>query len=489
MIYHESDGYGGRFPSEIWGETPAPLNEKNEAAWQNRINHMLPGLQMIREKFPDLKIQIGNCGNGCAMVAEMLRHGLPKAYFDYVAVEDLGQTFIPEKPALDSLQSAWYLRQTARQFGCANAQITGCYEWIGRMHMKLGLRTQAEWYIRDALHARAYGFRTIALGAIHDAGQGYFHTIWGNGGMCFRYPYMYPKPVYAAMATHTRVLDAARFERLVSTGALSLYALEFQREGQWIYALWTPRGCREATLTLASDADVTITDLYGRETNARGRELNLTVSTGAQYVTTKARIARVAAGKSWFPDDPPPQESALVDGMESLGRWLVSEDLKWMERTRGSNLPHRTRGKYDIREVVDPEKGKCLEFELKPEGQVWAMLYEHTFVKLKEPRPLPGPYQYVGVWVKGNSSWGEIIAQVAGSDGKAVLLTPDWPGTTNISFDGWNFIRLKLPEGPNWRGPVTLIGFVVSIPRQMLYGTEMAPVPDLKIRLKDACLF
>ncbi len=488
MLYHESDAYNALFPSELWGEKPPPLAPKDDQAWTHRMEYVRAWVKMVREKFPGLKIQIGNCGDGCAMVGELLRRGLRSEDFDYVAVEDLGQTFIPEKPVSGAMQSAWLLRQTARVLGHPQAQITGCYEWVGRRNAALGLRTQAEWYARDALQARALGFHSIALGTIHDAGQGYFHTIWGSGGLCYRYPYMYPKPAYAALATLTRVLDGAVFERVVPTGSLSLYALEFRRDGGWVYALWMPRGCREAKLVFAADAGAMVTDLYGVETVRRGRELAITVSTAAHYITTPTRLAGVALGPPRFPDDEPPRTLAAVDRMDDPDAWSIGE-LKWLENRKGSRLPHRTKGHFEFRGVDDQEKGKCLEIELKPEGEAWELLHEHVYLKLRTPLATEGPCSHVGVWVKGNSGWGEVMLEVQGADGGGKLLTPDWAGTVAINFDGWCFLRVKLPEGANWRGPVKVMGLVVSMPRKALCVTEMAVVPDLRVRLKDLCCY
>ncbi len=487
MLYHESDAYNAPFPPELWGERP-PLAPKDDENWTRRMEYVKAWVKMVREKFPGVKIQIGNCGDGCAMVGELLRRGLRREDFDYIAVEDLGQTFIPEKPVSGGMQSAWLLRQTARVLGHPQAQITGCYEWIGRRNAALGLRTQAEWYVRDALQARAYGFHAIALGTIHDAGQGYFHTIWGSGGLCYRYPYMSPKPAYVALATLTRVLDGATFERVVPAGSLSLYVLEFRRDGGWVYALWMPRGCRETKLAFAADAESTVTDLYGVESARRGRELAITVSTAAQYIATPTRLASVAPGPCRFPDDEPPKTLAAVDHMADTNAWSIGE-LKWLENRKGSRLPHRTKGTFGLRAVDDPDKGKCLEIELKPEGEAWDLLHEHVYLKLKTPIAAPGPCSHVGVWVKGNSGWGEVMWEVQGADGSSKLLTPDWAGTVCINFDGWSFLRMKLPEGANWRGPVKVTGLVVSMPRKALCVTEMAPVPDLKIRLKDLCCY
>jgi hypothetical protein len=65
----------------------------------------------------------------------------------------------------------------------------------------------------------------------------------------------------------------------------------------------------------------------------------------------------------------------------------------------------------------------------------------------------------------------------------------DWGGAIAMNFDGWNFIRLALPPGEDWRSNVQITGLVVTIPRKTLYVTEMVPVKQLSVRLKDLCLF
>jgi len=489
MIHHESDSYGGRFPSELWGQEPPPLSERNETAWANRMKFLVPGLQMIREKFPHLKIQLGNSGNSCALVAEMFRRGLPKDVFDYVAIEDLGQTIMPELPVLGAVHSAWFLRETARKFGYTDAKVTACYEWISRMHMKIGLKRQAEYYIRDMLIALAYGFHHIAPGAIHDAGQGYFHTIWGNGGLCFRYPYMYPKPAYVAVATLTQVVDSAKFTRLAPTGSQSLYALEFEKPGEWTYAIWTPRGTRETKLTFPSETEISVIDMYGREKTTKAKEIDVTASTGALYVKAKAQVEQIAAGKATFPEDPAPAgKVAVLDPMEDDGNW----EFKGGElRMQGTNFPHRRPGNFQRRIVNDEEKGKCLELELVPDQELpWPVVQEQVWLSAPfAPVVSGGPYEHVGLWVKGNSSFGEINIEVKNVLGETKLLTGSYKGEQYINFDGWNFVRFKLPEGEEWRNDVSVTGVRVYTSRNVLYGTEFVPTQNLKLRLKDLCLF
>ena len=492
MFWHESSASGAPAPSELWGKKPPPLKDADELAWKTRVEILTGLARMVREKFPGLKTQFGNSGDGCSMVGELFRRGFPRDLVDYVAVEDLGQTFIPERPVSGGMQSAWLLRETARVTGATNAAITACYEWVGRRDVALGLGGQAEWYVRDALQARAYGFHTVPLGLIHDAGKGYYHTIWGSGGLCSRYPYMYPKPSYAALATLTRVLDGATCACVLPTGSLSLCALEFRRPADRLYALWAPRGKREAKLTFATDAEVTVTDLYGRERQQRGRELTLEAGEGACYVTTTAKLERIVAGRSSFPDAPPPAQVQVVEPLTDLARVeLSSAKEPRLERTTGWNLPHRTQGEFALRTVEDAEKGRCLEVELKPTQPVsWDLLHEYAFLKFRAPVVASGTNTSVGVWVRGNSGWGDVMWEVANAKGEKWLTTGvywDWPGKLAINFDGWHFLRLEIPE--RWRPGLRVTGLAVTLPRRALLITEMAPVPETKVRVKDVSVF
>lgn len=492
MIWHESSSGNAPVPSELWGVKAEPVAGVEGENWAKRVEYLAAVIKMAREKYPQLKTEFGNSGDSCALVGELLRRGFPKEYVDYVAVEDLGQTFIPERPLPGAMQSAWLLRQTARKLGYPDAKITACYEWVGRREPTLGMGAQAEWYVRDALQARAYGFRSIALGTIHDAGKGYFHTLWGAGGLCERYPCMYPKPAYAAMATLTRVLDGAVCERPLPTGSLSLFAVEFRRDGGWVYAFWTPRGRREAQLRFASDAEITLTDLYGRESVRRARELKIEAGTAAQYLASSARIESVQPGKSSFPEDTPPEKPQVVEPLADPARVeLLTEPDKRLERASGWNLPHRTLGRFESRVVDDPEKGRCLELELKPGAPLsWELMHEYAFLRLKDPVVVAGPCEYVGLWVKGNSGWGDVMWEVENEKGKKWLTTGiwwDWQAKLAVDFDGWNFLRLQLAK--DMQSKVKVTGLVVTMPRQALYVTEMTPVKDLRVRLKDVCLW
>jgi hypothetical protein len=493
LVWHESGAGGAPFPSEMWGETPAPVAETVEQNWQQRIEYVTALAKLVRAKFPQLKLQYGNDGSSLNLIAGLLRHKFPRELIDMFAVEDLGQTIIPEKAIPGGLQSAWYLRETARALGYGDVPITACHEWMGRRDMVLGLGGQAEWYVRDLLHARAYGFQTSGVGTVHDAGNGYYHTLWGDGGLCKRWPMMDPKPSYAAVATFTRVIDGTKFERALPTGTHTLYVVEFRRGDEWVYGVWVPRGRREAKVRFAGEADAVLTDLYGREREVRGNELDLTASTAAQYVVSRTRIASVAAGKASFPEDEPPRHPTVIDQLDTLAHWSIQpEKDKRLERVTGEFMPHRTQGQFELREVADPEQGKCLEIELKPVGEVWDVMHEYAVLKLANPVAAAGPFEHAGVWVKGNSGWGEVMWELENAKGEKWLsqgVYMDWPGNIAINFDGWNFLRLPLRPEPAWRSQVKITGLVVTMPRKTLYLTEMERVPELKVRLKGLSLF
>ena len=72
----------------------------------------------------------------------------------------------------------------------------------------------------------------------------------------------------------------------------------------------------------------------------------------------------------------------------------------------------------ELREVRDEERGECLEFELKHEGSVPAVVGEYVALRLKEPVPIPDRPHSVGVWVKGDSSWGRVNWEVGDARGE-----------------------------------------------------------------------
>jgi hypothetical protein len=489
LIWHESGTLGAAFPSEMWGQKPPAPSAKVDADWKDRIEYATALARMVRAKYPDLELKYGNHLDSLEIVAGLLRRHYPRQLIDTIAIENLGQTFLPESADIGGVQAAWYLRETARQLGYGDVPVTATSEWINRRDRALGLKTQAEWYVRDALQALAYGFDTIALGSIHDAGEGYYYSAWGAGGLTGRYPLMQPKPAYAAFATLTRVLDSAKFQRAFPTGSHSLYALEFRRGHQWIYALWTPRGERPVTVKFPDAGPRAVTDIYGRESTPATAQFDLKVSTAAQYIVSDSQLTSVAPRASTFPDDKVPASPIVVDAMNKTENWSIApEPDAALEKNGAVSLPRYTKGNFVMRQVADAKKGDCLEVELKPQGELWAGTQEYAVLDLKKP-VAAGDHDFIGMWVKGSSSPGNVKFRLKrpGSSDTWLALSKwyDWPGADTTNYDGWNFLRMALPPGEGWQ----VTGVAVTVPRQTLYLTEMVPAQSLQVRLKGLCVF
>ena len=106
----------------------------------------------------------------------------------------------------------------------------------------------------------------------------------------------------------------------------------------------------------------------------------------------------------------------------------------------------------------DEEKGECLEIALnKKDGErVSNYITEYTTLRLREPKALAGDPELIGVWVKGNSSWGQVHFEIEDAEGEVFKGQStgkcwccdiyDWPGNTAVNFDGWSYVYTCLRE-------------------------------------------
>lgn len=519
LVFHESSPAGAPFPSEIWGEpvkkaeaikddlSPEALlqNEGEKAVdpstskakalyektWPKRMEFITALSKMVRKEFPQLKMQYGNDGSSLGTMGELFRRKFPREWMDTMAVEDLGQTMPPERFVLGSTQTAWFLRETARKMGYGDLPVTACTEWIGRMTERLGLKTQAEWKARDGLFALAYGFDTISIAGLNDAGSGYYYSIWASGGLCGRHPDMDPKPAYAAVATLTLVLDQAKFQRFVPVGSSVLYLQEFQREGEWVYPMWTARGEREVALEFPDDAERLLVDLYGRTTSVKGATLQIQAGTGVQYLISKTQLKRATAGKSTFPEDPAPKNPIEVIPLESADAVAIIANRK-PENNPRTGVPNKRSGQFEIHEVEDPEMGKCLEVELKPEGEIADIDQEYVTIAFK--KRISTTANNVGIWIKGNGSSGDVDVWSSSQAKQGPWATNgnrhmSWRGLATLNFDGWNFVSYPYYDWRRKGMESEIAGLTITLPRKALVGTELAPVKNLKVRIKSVVLY
>ena len=513
IIGHETP-LGGKtqYAPEFTGESVIPLDEKDLKS----LNKWWPKLtatgKFYRDNFPHIKLIYGNSTS--RMLVESFRRGYPKKYIDYIGMEDVGQAVPPEAPP-DAFKAAYWDLKAARKYGY-DAPVTSCYEWRYRTTRPGDLTwlQQAQLYVRDCLGALAFRMPHINPALLYDAGNGYFRSRWGATGVCRRYPLLNPKPAYLALSTMTLVLDRAEFVRLLDTPSTSLYAMEFEQDGNRVYAAWLPRGEREAIFRFAEDGPVVVTDMMGRAKTlvTKGRKATVTLSGSPTYLRSRAPVVAVDAGPTRLGTQPR-EKSVVLDKMDSLDRWRISTARDEELEKPFISYPRRP-GKFDVAVKPDPEKGKALRLKLLPQPDVPYPYARYVSLKLKDAKPIAGRPTRFGVWVKGNSSWGRVRWEFADATGQRFYALGgrigawdvyDWVGHTWINFDGWNYVSLEIPSqypcgrprpaSPNWRVmerrgpgpryPLKFVRLVIELRDLTYYLTDFAPVKDRAIMLRD----
>lgn len=523
-IFHES--CGGDFPLELCDiAMPLPANEKQLERQRNAVAGATLTAQLYREKHPGIRPTLVNTGDSLGGAGMLMRNKIPKEALTALGEESLGQTMPPE---MSTAYNAWMLRELARKMGYGDVPVDACYEWKGRGTRDLGERKVAAWRLRDALIAHAWGFRLIPMSGTIEPGNSYHNSIWGHDYMLSRSPQNHPYMSFSTTAHFTQLLDGAKFSRQLPTGTLTVYALEFRRGGEWVYALWTARGIAEAAVGFERDITAQHSDMFGRarELKTNGKTLSVQVSGEPCYLVTPAAATAVSVGKRTYPEDQPPAGAKVqvVDKMDKLDNWQLSnkpdERLENVPKLGNQNyLTFRQLGKCQLRASADEEKGECLELEFVQDGKVAPFLSEYTFLRLRTPAPVEGRPTTLGVWVRGNSGWGQLMWEFEDAEGEQWLSCGtggywcdvyDWPKQAAINFDGWNLVQFPIVQAspvrlPNpgevaeqWRTsgggnsridyPIKLTGIVVNMTRQALNLTEMQPVKTV-VRLKDLCAY
>ncbi|HUT34382.1 MAG TPA: hypothetical protein VNE39_12925 [Planctomycetota bacterium] len=503
LIFHES-GFGEKlvFPPEFIGQPAPKLDEKQEKSFKARWDQAIEVSKLYRAKYPQIKLIFGN--SSLPFAVEFMRRGYPRDLVDAFGDEDLGQLIMPEYPP-QAFKSVYFQREYQKLYKY-DVPVTSTYEWRGRPTTPGCLTEieQAELYARDCLQALAYRMPHINVALLHDVGDSYYYSRWGGTGLCHRWPLLNPKPSFVALATLTRELDGAKFTRYLPSNSPSLYICEFQRGDEFIYALWLPRGEREVELAFDGDARYALTDSMGNAPEGK-----LRVSSLPCYLRTKARIAKAVGGPAAC--EAPPKSLKVADDLCDAGKWTAASERDEALEKAHFDFPRR-QGKADVAVRDDAEKGKALEIQLLPQPDVPALCPRYLILKPKDPVPVPGEPRAIGTWVKGNSSWGRVMWELEDAKGERFFsisageggwMVGDWKARTYINFDGWNYLQVKLltwydggfygPERCDWHFtaegrvdfPVKVTRLVVELRDQVVHLTDLVPVPDPAIRLKD----
>ena len=455
LIWHESGPRGG-VPEELLGLALPEPSERDlkQAAYVNEIG------RLVRKHFPKLRIQIGNNSAAMGAASKPLRYGAKAEYFDSLGMETPAQVIKPERRTEVGVLGMLASQDVASRYAGRKIPLNGAWEFIYRADRDMGEELQAQWHARDVLICLAHDFKLISPGILFDCDNGYYNGLWGGAGLLQRAPYVYPKRAYVAYAVVTKVLDGVTFSRSLDTGSSTIYAMEYKRvDGKYVTALWCARG--EATFALDvskglfGGGDATVTEMYGN-VSALAKDGKVVAGGRPVYVTTDKPLKGLAVvGRTFAEDAALAARAKTAAAMDKAEDFTLDPDPE-LESTHHNFFPVLKKSDFTLTGVTDEEKGACVEvaLDLTKNEKTSPYYTEYTTVRFKEPKLLDGCPELIGVWVKGNSNWGQIRFEIEDANGEVFknLTTgkswgcdvQDWPGNLAVDFDGWNFVYTTL---------------------------------------------
>ena len=447
MIWHES-GPGEGVPSELTtGERGVPSQtDKNFGIYINTIG------ALMRKHFPQIKLQMGNSSYSLGCFTRPVRGGANPDYYDYIGIETPSQVIPPEKLQEVGLQGMLITKDAAKTLSGRDIKLNGCYEFVYRCERDMGEQIQAEWYMRDALISLSHDFVLVSPGLFFDCDRGYYNGLWGSSGILQRGPYVYPKRAYVAYAALTNVMDGVTFSRQIPTGSTTVYALEFKRhDGLYATALWSARG--EVEFTVENPAGtLRVTEMYGQKRTENGKVVKVSGGTSPVYLLSQTPLSSVKiTGRDFKADKALAAKAKTVAAFDDIRKVTMAPDEK-ISSIFVRNLPILKPGDFKLEQVKDEQMGDCLQVTLNTATDPYKTKYftEYTTIRLNEPAPVAGTPGVIGIWVKGDSNWGQIRFEIEDAQGeifKGQSTGPDWgcdvydwPGNTSVNFDGWSFV-------------------------------------------------
>lgn len=516
LVFHES--YCGGRPNYLWNGPDREWKDIDFAQARPRYEMGVALCRMIREKFPDVKIQLGNSSMSYEILDVMFRLGFPRDLFDILGSETVARFVMPDLPDPSAgPASLAYLNLVADHYGYPQ-RADVCYEWVCQLAREITPTEAAEWGVRNTLLAFAAG-ATLAPSAGCTPDDAYYNSDYGSVSTLERYPYLYPTRGAVAKAVMTRELDGATFARFLDTGSQTVNALEFRRaNGECVTALWLPRGTARVELL--------DTGVFGRERALKPRRAvridakrpaALDLSTRPLFVTTDRPATRVRVLSRATPPLVEPRNFQLANALASADEVTLAANPNDRAYAYLRESRYRTNGVYS---VSTGDGCLVLTRDRTAVPDLWKTLSEFTYLKLNEPVVLAGEPATLSLEVDGNSSWAEIFFYVEDAEGKLFTPTGIWyegDGRAHgrVNFDGWGTIqfpfssksRVRTSEvdarGGFWRCdargrkgtevvyPVKVVGLAVSMPRQTVRGAAFVPVarnPDV-LRLRNLGAF
>jgi hypothetical protein len=545
LLFHETAVSGKhitRVP-DLFCEVPYKFDAEEQKTFQKIRDAALKTAKEMRAKYPNVHLRLGN---GPLPVKEaMYQAKFPPELFDSGGNEAGCFGRPPEAQPPDCVAynaSIWMDRRMLDTYGYRDKPVSLCLEtcYPATSPGNVPMRDQADYLVRHALHALAWEMKQIKLGQICDMGNGYYFSNWGAIGFVNSKPELNVKPSFVALATLTRVLDGAKFVRVVPMGSPALYGLEFTRpDGTQAHAFWTLRGKRPVRLLTDKPGPWTLINDQGIETPilAGNGVVEIELSSSLVYLVGAGRVEGVGPRSPVYAEKPA-GKATVLSPLADLADWTI-------EANRDPELEYydfmcpRRKGDFTFTPITSFEgKDKVLKVTPFPVRHGKDTMPMYAVLAHKTGIPVPDKPTEIGVWVNGNGGWGRLMFELTDASGQRWIsigaeqqgiprkwiedmvpadMLAKWPkpaindwntgdvfGTSRINFDGWRWLAFPLPgnypgekhpwpANSQWRWdkdgvvhyPLTFRRLIIEMPEKVLHVNTFAAPPRLEIYLKE----
>jgi hypothetical protein len=260
----------------------------------------------------------------------------------------------------------------------------------------------------------------------------------------------------------TRMLCGADPVGSVDTGCPTTYCLEFERakDHAKIYALWRIRG--------KVDAPIKVRGLPAPVTDAMGNVAMLDVKAGGVRVSLSPTPVWLTGVEKieGFEFGTPSYDSAPAKITRPLAN-MSADNWTYDGSADNAFADHH----FAVRRITDPDlkaqfgQGEkdyadAIAITLPLEGGDRPMAIRYGALKPRKPITIPGKASALGIWIKGNSSWGRVIYQLRDAKGQTWISAgtknnwncDDTHGWASVNFEGWRYVRFPLPGNEPWDG-------------------------------------
>ncbi len=466
----------GIFPHFI-GEPEHKFSDYERERYELFLNGFVQGAKIVRQEFPQVKCLLPH--GDPAFVIHFLRQNPEIApLLDGVCVDIPCFERLPEQQFHQvSLHRLYMARKEMRDAGIKQPLLP-MYEGpcVPSGPGALTDQEHADLTIRNSLMLLVYGV------TIQNGGFPAFDTAsyWGEQhygfGVLNRVSLETPKPAYAALATLTRHLNRANFNKWVPTGSLNVFALQFKhyRTGKLVHVLWTLRGSRPVHIKLPDGAKLAAYDQMDNplEVAEHAGQASFVIDQSPCYIeglTNDAQISLGAADHS----DAEPDELATRLANPGDGSWTISTQRESEYEASHKPYIYRYPSAMTVKQVEAPkEQGSqalAVHFPVPEKDRIFVPYY--SVLKPSKPIEIVGKASHLGLWVRAAGDWGRVVYFLRDAKGEQWISIgtrgawncDDLHSWTSFNFDGWRYLRMELPAnspydrfreaGNAWWGP------------------------------------